>query len=135
MNRIERVKKQIKKQLKKWIAAGESDRGSTMVEVIAGFTILVLVLVECMVHLVGVSGEMVKKSQDVQTDVATLNAEMYRKDAAFETLSDVSISLTLDQENTSGNNKAQPVSISLDAALSKYHSDQADLTVYRITKK
>ena len=35
-----------------------------MVEVIVGFVILVMVLAECMVHLLGVSGELVKKSKD-----------------------------------------------------------------------
>lgn len=37
-----------------------------MVEVIVGFVILVMVLAECMVHLLGVSGELVKKSKDMQ---------------------------------------------------------------------
>ena len=36
-----------------------------MVEVIVGFVILVMVLAECMVHLLGVSGELVKKSKDM----------------------------------------------------------------------
>ena len=33
-----------------------NNAGSTMVEVIVGFVILVMVLAECMVHLLGVSG-------------------------------------------------------------------------------
>ena len=37
-----------------------NNAGSTMVEVIVGFVILVMVLAECMVHLLGVSGELVK---------------------------------------------------------------------------
>lgn len=40
-----------------------NNAGSTMVEVIVGFVILVMVLAECMVHLLGVSGELVKKTQ------------------------------------------------------------------------
>ena len=39
-----------------------------MVEVIVGFVILVMVLMECMVHLLGVSGKLVAKSKDMQED-------------------------------------------------------------------
>ena len=46
-----------------------NNAGSTMVEVIVGFVILVMVLAECMVHLLGVSGELVKKSKDMQEEM------------------------------------------------------------------
>ena len=50
-----------------------NNKGSTMVEVLVGFTILVLVVVECMVHIVGMSNEMVKNSKDLVNDIHTLN--------------------------------------------------------------
>lgn len=56
-----------------------NNQGSTMVEVLVGFTILVLVIVECMVHIVGMSNEMVKKSKDLDNDIHTLNEQMYTK--------------------------------------------------------
>ena len=67
-----------------------------MVEVIVGFVILVMVLAECMVHLLGVSGELVKKSKDMQEEQRILNEEMYRTDTVFETLADTGITLTVD---------------------------------------
>ena len=45
---------------KRKIVRQMNNAGSTMVEVIVGFVILVMVLAECMVHLLGVSGELVK---------------------------------------------------------------------------
>ena len=57
-----------------------NNKGSTMVEVLVGFTILVLVVVECMVHIVGMSNEMVKNSKDLVNDIHTLNEQMYTKD-------------------------------------------------------
>lgn len=73
-----------------------NNAGSTMVEVIVGFVILVMVLAECMVHLLGVSGELVKKSKDMQEEQRILNEEMYRTDTVFETLADTGITLTVD---------------------------------------
>ena len=70
-----------------------NNAGSTMVEVIVGFVILVMVLAECMVHLLGVSGELVKKSKDMQEEQRILNEEMYRTDTVFETLADTGITL------------------------------------------
>lgn len=46
-----------------------------MVEVIVGFVILVMVLAECMVHLLGVSGELVKKSKDMQRCICCYDLE------------------------------------------------------------
>ena len=77
-----------------------NNAGSTMVEVIVGFVILVMVLAECMVHLLGVSGELVKKSKDMQEEQRILNEEMYRTDTVFETLADTGITLTVDTNKT-----------------------------------
>ncbi len=111
-----------------------SNKGSTMVEVLAGFTILVFVLVECMVHLVGVSGEMVKKSRDMQQCQTILNEEMYKKTAAFEEISGADITLTLDTEQTDTSNLAQSVTVGLQAGVYRFYSDAADLAVFRIVK-
>ena len=77
-----------------------NNAGSTMVEVIVGFVILVMVLAECMVHLLGVSGELVKKSKDMQEEQRILNEEMYRTDTVFESLADTGITLTVDTNKT-----------------------------------
>ena len=83
-----------------------NNAGSTMVEVIVGFVILVMVLAECMVHLLGVSGELVKKSKDMQEEQRILNEEMYRTDTVFETLADTGITLTVDTNKTDSQNMA-----------------------------
>lgn len=69
----------------------KQNKGSTMVEVLVGFTVLVVVIVECMVHIVGMSSEMVQNSKDLVNDMHTLNEKMYTKDvlAADNTSSDV----------------------------------------------
>ena len=113
----------------------QSNSGSTMVEVLVGFTILVMVLVECMVHLVGVSGEMVRKSRDMQQCQAVMTQEMYKKDAPFEQITGADITLTLDNEQTDESNQASHVTIGLDAGVYRFYSAAADLTVFRIIKK
>ena len=75
-----------------------NNQGSTMVEVLVGFTILVFVLVECMVHIVGVSSEMVEKSVDMQNDRMTVNREMYQKDANYIDIDGAKAVILLDEE-------------------------------------
>ena len=86
-----------------------------MVEVIVGFVILVMVLAECMVHLLGVSGELVKKSKDMQEEQRILNEEMYRTDTVFETLADTGITLTVDTNKTDSQNMPQATSFAIEA--------------------
>ena len=101
-----------------------NNAGSTMVEVIVGFVILVMVLAECMVHLLGVSGELVKKSKDMQ-----------RTDTVFKTLADTGITLTVDTNKTDSQNMPQATSFAIEAKLHRYYSDRADLTVFRVIHK
>ena len=108
-----------------------NNAGSTMVEVIVGFVILVMVLAECMVHLLGVSGELVKKSKDMQEEQRILNEEMYRTDIVFETLADTGITLTVDTTKTDSQNMPQATSFAIEAN----YSDRADLTVFRVIHK
>ncbi len=112
-----------------------NNAGSTMVEVIVGFVILVMVLAECMVHLLGVSGELVKKSKDMQENQRILNEEMYKKDADFEKLTGTGITLTVDTTKTDTQNTAQTTSFAIEAELDRYYSDRADLTVFRVIHK
>ncbi len=112
-----------------------NNAGSTMVEVIVGFVILVMVLAECMVHLLGVSGELVKKSKDMQEDQRVLNEEMYQKDAGFEKLAETGITLTVDTTKTDTRNTAKDTSFLIEAELHRYYSDRADLTVFRVIHK
>ncbi|MBQ9608260.1 MAG: hypothetical protein IJV15_02310 [Lachnospiraceae bacterium] len=110
-----------------------NNRGSTMVEVLVGFTILVMVLVECMVHIVGVSSDMVEKSVDMQNAQTILTREMYQKDIAYEDISNVTFTLSINKDKTNVNaNRAKEVSIPLNADLKKYHSEKADLSVFKI---
>ena len=99
-----------------------NNAGSTMVEVIVGFVILVMVLAECMVHLLGVSGELVKKSKDMQEEQRILNEEMYRTDTVFETLADTGITLTVDTNKTDSQNMPQAPSFAIEAKLNRYYS-------------
>ncbi len=112
-----------------------NNAGSTMVEVIVGFVILVMVLAECMVHLLGVSGELVKKSKDMQEEQRVLNEEMYQKDAGFEKLAETGITLTVDTTKTDTRNTAKDTSFLIEAELHRYYSDRADLTVFRVIHK
>ncbi|MBQ8912508.1 MAG: hypothetical protein IJ054_00490 [Lachnospiraceae bacterium] len=110
-----------------------NNQGSTMVEVLVGFTILVMVLVECMVHIVGVSSEMVKQSVDMQNDRMTVNREIYQKDAVYDTISGAKLTLVLDEEKTNvAANQAKAVSIVLSADLKKFYSDEAGISVFKI---
>lgn len=112
-----------------------NNAGSTMVEVIVGFVILVMVLAECMVHLLGVSGELVKKSKDMQEEQRVLNEEMYQKDAGLEKLAETGITLTVDTTKTDTRNTAKDTSFLIEAELHRYYSDRADLTVFRVIHK
>ena len=112
-----------------------NNAGSTMVEVIVGFVILVMVLAECMVHLLGVSGELVKKSKDMQEEQRVLNEEMYQKDAGFEKLAETGITLTVDTTKTDTRNTAKDTSFLIEAELHRYYSDRVDLTVFRVIHK
>ncbi len=112
-----------------------NNAGSTMVEVIVGFVILVMVLAECMVHLLGVSGELVKKSKDMQEEQRVLNEEMYQKDAGFEKLAETGITLTVDTTKTDTRNTVKDTSFLIEAELHRYYSDRADLTVFRVIHK
>ncbi|MBR1816892.1 MAG: prepilin-type N-terminal cleavage/methylation domain-containing protein [Lachnospiraceae bacterium] len=113
-----------------------NNKGSTMVEVLVGFTILVIVLVECMVHIVGVSSEMVAKSVDMQNDQVTLNSEIYQTgvNSLFEDIDGVTITLTIDESKTNMNaNQANPnTAIGLNAKLKRYHSEATDITVFKL---
>ena len=109
-----------------------NNAGSTMVEVLVGFVILVMVLVECTVHLLGVSGSLVRKSKDMQEDQRILNEEMYQKNAAFEKLADTEIVLTVDTARTDTANTAYATSFVIESDLYRYYSDRADLTVFRV---
>ena len=110
-----------------------NNQGSTMVEVLVGFTILVIVLVECMVHIVGVSSEMVEKSVDMQNDRTTINRQMYQKNANYTTIEDAKLVLTLDEEKTNVSvNQAKPVQIVLSADLKKFYSDDAGLSIFKV---
>lgn len=110
-----------------------NNQGSTMVEVLVGFTILVIVLVECMVHIVGVSSEMVEKSVDMQNDRTTINRQMYQKNADYTTIEDAKLVLTLDEEKTNVSvNQAKPVQIVLSADLKKFYSDDAGLSIFKV---
>lgn len=110
-----------------------NNQGSTMVEVLVGFTILVIVLVECMVHIVGVSSEMVEKSVDMQNDRTTINRQMYQKNADYTTIEGAKLVLTLDEEKTNVSvNQAKPVQIVLSADLKKFYSDDAGLSIFKV---
>ena len=110
-----------------------NNQGSTMVEVLVGFTILVIILVECMVHIVGVSSEMVEKSVDMQKDRMTVNRQMYQKNADYNKIEGVSIVLLLDDEKTNvAANQAKDVQIVLSADLSRFYSDEAELSIFKV---
>lgn len=112
-----------------------NNQGSTMVEVLVGFTILVLVVVECMVHIVGMSNEMVKNSKDLVNDMHTLNEQMYTKEVlatdntnentGYTKLSGVTVTLHI-KENTSLNIKETELPMK-HAVIDRYNCVDADL--------
>lgn len=111
------------------------NQGSTMVEVLVGFTILVLVIVECMVHIVGMSNEMVKKSKDLDNEIHILNEQMYTKkvlatdntnqEEGFTKLDGVSIKLCV-KEDADRNIKATNLMMK-HAVIDYYECVDADL--------
>lgn len=113
-----------------------NNAGSTMVEVLVGFTILVIILVECMVHIVGVSSNMIEKSKDMDNDIRTLNASMYEANADYEEIHGVTFTLVLDNDKTNVANKAMNVELGLDHAIvSRFDCISADLSVYKVQYK
>lgn len=113
-----------------------NNAGSTMVEVLVGFTILVIILVECMVHIVGVSSNMIEKSKDMDNDIRTLNASMYEANADYEEIQGVTFTLVLDNDKTNVANKAMNVELGLDHAIvSRFDCISADLSVYKVQYK
>ncbi|MDD6135949.1 MAG: hypothetical protein PUB54_02095 [Lachnospiraceae bacterium] len=116
-----------------------NNKGSTMVEVLVGFTILVLVVVECMVHIVGMSNEMVKNSKDLVNDIHTLNEQMYTKDVlstnntdfteGYTKLDGVTITLNV-KEDKNRNIKASSL-IMKNAVIDCYECVEADLKQLR----
>ena len=116
-----------------------NNKGSTMVEVLVGFTILVLVVVECMVHIVGMSNEMVKNSKDLINDIHTLNEQMYTKDVlstnntdfteGYTKLDGVTITLNV-KEDKNRNIKASSL-IMKNAVIDCYECVEADLKQLR----
>ena len=116
-----------------------NNKGSTMVEVLVGFTILVLVVVECMVHIVGMSNEMVKNSKDLVNDIHTLNEQMYTKDVlstnntdfteGYTKLAGVTITLNV-KEDKNRNIKASSL-IMKNAVIDCYECVEADLKQLR----
>lgn len=121
------------KKIYDFFKAKLNNAGSTMVEVLVGFTILVIIIVECMVHLVGVSSNMIEKSKDMDHDIRTLNARMYEKDADYQKLENVSFTLTVDRDKTNASNKALDVSINLDHAnIYRFDCLEVDLTIFRV---
>lgn len=113
-----------------------NNAGSTMVEVLVGFTILVIILVECMVHIVGVSSNMIEKSKDMDNDIRTLNASMFEANADYEEIQGVTFTLVLDSDKTNVANKAMDVELGLDHAIvSRFDCTSADLSVYKVQYK
>ena len=116
-----------------------NNKGSTMVEVLVGFTILVLVVVDCMVHIVGMSNEMVKNSKDLVNDIHTLNEQMYTKDVlstnntdfteGYTKLDGVTITLNV-KEDKNRNIKASSL-IMKNAVIDCYECVEADLKQLR----
>ena len=116
-----------------------NNKGSTMVEVLVGFTILVLVVVECMVHIVGMSNEMVKNSKDLVNDIHTLNEQMYTKNVlstnntdfteGYTKLDGVTITLNV-KEDKNRNIKASSL-IMKNAVIDCYECVEADLKQLR----
>ena len=116
-----------------------NNKGSTMVEVLVGFTILVLVVVECMVHIVGMSNEMVKNSKDLVNDIHTLNEQMYTKDVlstnntdfteGYTKLDGVTITLNV-KEDKNRNIKASSLMMK-NAVIDCYECVEADLKQLR----
>lgn len=110
-----------------------------MVEVLVGFTILVLVVVECMVHIVGMSNEMVKNSKDLVNDIHTLNEQMYTKDVlstnntdfteGYTKLDGVTITLNV-KEDKDRNIKASSLMMK-NAVIDCYECVEADLKQLR----
>ncbi len=124
------MKKAFKKKINK---LKSNNQGSTMVEVLVGFTILVIVLVECMVHIVGVSSEMIEKSVDMQSDRTTINRQMYQTDAAYTDIEGAKMVLLLDTEKTNVNaNQAKEVQIVLSADLKRFYSEEAGLSIFKV---
>ena len=116
-----------------------NNKGSTMVEVLVGFTILVLVVVECMVHIVGMSNEMVKNSKDLVNDIHTLNEQMYTKDVLSTNNTDFTegytkldgVTITLNVKEDKNRNIKSSSLIMKNAVIDCYECVEADLKQLR----
>lgn len=90
-----------------------NNSGSTMVEVLVGFTLL-SVLLASMNQIIKVSGNMLSNTHDMVVQQREFEYLRYKKDATYYEVKDLDISLKLDSSKTSGLNMAQDVTLSLD---------------------
>jgi hypothetical protein len=110
--------------------------GSTMVEVLVGFTLLMILMVG-MTRLVNISSEMVFKTRDMMNKQSALTEEFYKSDHGNLSRSTVLYDgLILEETDSSGKNiKADGVSVTLpDERIEKLTDDESGLSVYQIYK-
>lgn len=110
-----------------------NNAGSTMVEVLVGFTLLMILMVG-LTRLIKISSEMVFNTKDMINAQDSFAEEYYKGDHGTLTKSTVSSdSLILKETDSSGNDKADGVTITLlNAKIEKFSDDESELSLYQI---
>jgi hypothetical protein len=114
----------------------EKNTGSTMVEVLVGFTLLMILMVG-MTKLVNLSSEMVFKTRDTMNKQSTLTEEFYKTDHGNLSSSIViSDGLIMKETDSSGKDiEADGASIKLgDAKMKIFSDEESGLSIYQIYK-
>jgi Na+-transporting NADH:ubiquinone oxidoreductase subunit NqrF len=110
-----------------------NNTGSTMVEVLVGFTLL-MIMMAGLTRLIKLSSEMVFNTKDMMNDQLSFEEELYKEDYGTLTRSTLSSDgIVLKETDSSGNGKAGGINIALtDAGVEKLSDDESELSLYRI---
>jgi hypothetical protein len=107
--------------------------GSTMVEVLVGFTLLMILMVG-LTRLIKISSEMVFKTRDMINDQKSLVEEFYKENHGSLTKTVVSDdTLALQETDSNGQIISDGVNISLGSTkIEKISDDESGLSIYQI---
>lgn len=110
----------------------KNNRGTTMVEVLVGFTLL-MILLSSLSHIIKVSSELFFSAKDMLVRESTFNENIAKKDAVFTEIEDVELTFTIDESKTDELNTAETINIILeDAACKSYIDKNTNLKAYKI---
>lgn len=113
----------------------KDNKGSTMIEVIVGFTLLMIIL-SSLTHIIDVSSELFFKSKDMIVKENSFEKNKQKKDAQYNEASDLELSLCIDEEKTDASNLAADINIKLNNIKCLiYEDEETKFKSYKVERK